>query len=112
MSDAMLINQLKARGVSVVLDIGANGGQFARGLRTAGYNDRMISFEPLSEPFATLQASASADPLWDCCRCALGDIDGTVSMHVAGNSGQSSSVLPMLQLHQDAAPYANYVGAA
>lgn len=31
-------------------------------------------------------------------------------MHVAGNAGQSSSVLPMLQSHRDALPSANYVG--
>ena len=111
MTNAMLINQLRSRGVTVVLDIGANRGQFAAGLRNAGYDGRIISFEPLSEPFAALQASASADPLWDCCRCALGDVDGTVSMHVAANSGASSSVLPMLQIHRDAAPYATYIGA-
>ena len=110
MTNAMLINQLRSRGVTVVLDIGANRGQFAAGLRNAGYEGRIVSFEPLSEPFADLQRSASADSLWDCNRWALGDIDGTIAMHVAGNSGESSSVLPILKVHQDAAPYANYIG--
>ena len=31
-------------------------------------------------------------------------------MNVAGNAGQSSSVLPMLKSHQDAFPLANYIG--
>lgn len=58
-----------------------------------------------------LQRSASTDPLWECRRCALGDVDGTISINVAGNEGASSSVLPMLKRHQDAFPPANYVGA-
>lgn len=72
---------------------------------------RIVSFEPLPGPFAVLQRSASTDPLWECRRCALGDVDGTISINVAGNEGASSSVLPMLKRHQDAFPPANYVGA-
>lgn len=49
--------------------------------------------------------------MWECRRCALGDVDGTISINVAGNEGASSSVLPMLKRHQDAFPPANYVGA-
>ncbi|WP_052626842.1 FkbM family methyltransferase, partial [Mycobacterium tuberculosis] len=71
----------------------------------------IVSFEPLPGPFAVLQRSASTDPLWECRRCALGDVDGTISINVAGNEGASSSVLPMLKRHQDAFPPANYVGA-
>lgn len=104
------IKQLEALNVSVVLDIGSNTGQYAAGLRKAGYKGRMISFEPLSQPFTVLESRASKDPLWDCRRYALGDADGTVSINVAGNAAQSSSVLPMLKSHQDAYPPANYVG--
>jgi hypothetical protein len=31
-------------------------------------------------------------------------------MHIAGNEAQSSSVLPMLRAHEEAAPEASYVG--
>ncbi|BBZ69204.1 hypothetical protein MPRS_02970 [Mycobacterium paraseoulense] len=76
----------------------------------AAYMGRIISFEPLSGPFALLERNSSKDPLWDCRRCALGEVDGTISINVAGNAGASSSVLPMLKSHQDAFPPANYVG--
>lgn len=104
------VKQLESLNVNVVFDIGSNTGQYAAGLRKAGYQGRMISFEPLSQPFATLERRASKDPLWDCRRYALGDADGTVSVNIAGNAAQSSSVLPMLKSHQDAFPPANYVG--
>lgn len=106
-----LIKQLESRQVDTIFDVGANSGQYATGLRKAGCKGRIISFEPLSEPFWILKSKASKDPLWDCHQYALGDVDGTVSVNVAGNSGESSSVLPMLKSHQDVYPAANYVGA-
>lgn len=104
------MRQLESHRVNVIFDIGANSGQYALGLRTAGYHGRIVSFEPLSEPYALLERRASADPQWECHRCALGDSDGSISINVAGNAGESSSVLPMLKSHQDAYPPANYVG--
>ncbi|KAA1250524.1 FkbM family methyltransferase [Mycobacterium simiae] len=106
----LFVEQLQSRGVDVVFDVGANSGQYAKGLRRAAYKGRIVSFEPLSRPFSILTRRASSDPLWDCRRCALGDSDGTVSINVAGNGGQSSSVLPMMKSHQDAFPPANYIG--
>lgn len=94
----------------MVLDIGSNSGQYARGLRKAGYKKRIVSFEPLSEPFSILQRRAARDSLWDCRQHALGDVDGKISINVAGNAGESSSVLPMLKSHQDVYPAADYVG--
>lgn len=105
------VNQLKSHDVNLVLDIGANSGQYGLNLRKSAYKGRIISFEPLSEPFSALEAKAAVDPLWDCHRYALGDVDGTVSVNVAGNAAESSSILPMLKAHQDIYPPANYVGA-
>lgn len=110
-SKRQFVKQLESLQVNVVFDIGSNSGQYAAGLRKAGYKGRMVSFEPLSQPFSALQKKASGDPLWECRKHALGDVDGTISINVAGNAGQSSSVLPMLKSHQDAYPPANYVGA-
>jgi len=104
------MHQLDSHHVNVVLDVGANSGQYAAGLRAAGFRGRIVSFEPLSAPFSLLERKSSTDPLWDCRRCALGDSDGTISINVAGNAGESSSVLPMLKTHQEAFPPANYVG--
>jgi FkbM family methyltransferase len=60
------MNPLKSRGVRVVLDVGANQGQFAVDFRNAGFDGRIISIEPRSEAFAVLQRYASGDPLWNC----------------------------------------------
>jgi FkbM family methyltransferase len=94
----------------VILDIGANTGQFAVGLRASGYHGHLISFEPLSGAHAALVAAAASDPLWDVAeRCALGASDGWAEINIAGNS-YSSSLLPMLDLHREAAPQSAYQG--
>ena len=105
-----LMDQLETHNADVVLDVGADAGQFATDLRGAGFRGRIVSFEPLSEPFSLLEGKASLDPLWDCRQYALGDSDGTIAVNVAGNDGQSSSVLPMLRSHRAVFPEANYVG--
>jgi FkbM family methyltransferase len=105
------MRQLETQQVNVIIDVGANVGQYAHNLRMAGFKGRIVSFEPLGEPFHALERKSLKDPLWECRRSALGDTDGTISINVAGNSGESSSVLPMLESHRDAFPAANYVGA-
>ena len=93
-----------------VLNVGANPGQYAAGFRKAANKGCIISLEPLPGPFPVLESKASTDPLWDCQQCALGDGDGTISINVAGNVGQRSSVLSMLKSHQDFYAAANYIG--
>ncbi len=106
----ILVKLLNHYEVSTVLDVGANSGQYGRELRRAGYKGRILSFEPLSDPFRELAARAVKDPLWDAYQCAIGDTHGTVTLNVAGNNGKSSSVLEMLDAHREACPEANYVG--
>lgn len=96
--------------IDLVLDIGANSGQFASQVRQCGYSGRIVSFEPLSRAHLELQQSCSKDTLWDAHpRCALGDHNGEVEINIAGNS-ESSSILPMLELHRTAAPDSAYQG--
>ena len=42
---SLMLNHHK---VNLVLDVGANTGQFAKALRQGGYQGKMLSFEPLS----------------------------------------------------------------
>ena len=94
----------------VILDVGANTGQFAKGLRTNGYHGHIISFEPLSEAHSMLASAAASDPLWDVVeRCAVGASATWTAINIAGNS-YSSSLLPMLDLHREAAPELAYQG--
>lgn len=97
-------------GCDLVLDVGANTGQYAARLRELGYGGKILSFEPLPDAHAQLLARAAADPLWEVHpRCALGAAAGTGALNVAGNS-VSSSLLPMLDLHAAAAPRSIYIG--
>ncbi len=95
--------------IDLALDVGANDGGYASSLRNLGYAARIISFEPLAEPFARLSDIAAQDSRWDVVRTAVGDRDGEIVIHVAGNDGASSSALPMLDAHLAAAPSAAYV---
>jgi FkbM family methyltransferase len=96
-------------GIDTVIDGGANIGQYAQGLRAAGYTGRIVSLEPLSSAYARLSAAASADPRWTAERTALSDRPGEITMNVSANS-VSSSALPMLAAHSDVAPTSAYVG--
>ncbi|WP_203336332.1 FkbM family methyltransferase [Nocardioides limicola] len=100
---------LQARGVDVVLDVGAATGAYAGELREFGYRGRIVSFEPMSAPFAELVARAAVDESWDARQIGLGDTAGEATINIASNS-TSSSLLPMLDAHREAAPWVDYVG--
>jgi FkbM family methyltransferase len=107
--DARRALLLESRRISVVLDVGANAGQFGERLRAGGYGGRIVSFEPLSAPFERLAAAARHDEGWEVRRTALGEADGAAEVNVSANS-YSSSLLPMRDAHRASAPESGYVG--
>lgn len=108
---AALARMLSTHGVTLVLDVGANAGQFGKLLRSAGYKGRIVSFEPLSTAHRQLVAAARNDRLWDVAEpMAIGDEESEIELHIAGNS-VSSSLLSMLPAHREAAPASVYVGS-
>lgn len=100
---------LRHHGVDVVLDVGANNGQYARELRRDGYTGWIVSFEPLPDCVVRLRRQAQADGCWDVHPWALGRKPGRAELNVAGNAGQSSSLLPMTELHRRSEPSSAYV---
>ncbi|HWB67984.1 MAG TPA: FkbM family methyltransferase [Mycobacteriales bacterium] len=100
---------LQRQGVTEILDIGANTGQYGEELRAARFAGRIISVEPLADAFATLQRRAARDDQWVTERAAVSDTAGRIQLNVSGNS-VSSSVLPMLAAHSDPVPESAYVG--
>jgi FkbM family methyltransferase len=97
-------------GIDLLIDIGANRGQYALSRRASGYKGEILSFEPLSTAHATLLALSKDDPNWTIAdRVAVGDRSGEIAINLAQNS-VSSSVLPMLDAHLAAAPHSRYIG--
>jgi FkbM family methyltransferase len=107
--DAQRATLMRAQHIDLVLDVGANAGQYVRGLREGGWYGPVVSFEPLAEPFAALSRAAERDPAWTCWQFALSDAPAETEMHVAGNSW-SSSLLEMEECHARSAPGSAFVG--
>lgn len=99
---------IKNLGVTLIFDVGANTGQFAKEMRRLGYRGRLVSFEPLQAAYQVLAKAASKDPDWKANHFALGDQNGRIQINVAGNSF-SSSILNMLPAHEKSAPGSSYV---
>ena len=96
--------------IDVVLDIGANAGQYAQALRgDIGYAHRIVSFEPSSAAFKLLRANAKGDPAWEVFNYAIGDTDEKREINIASNS-ESSSFLSMLPAHLRCEPSSKYIG--
>jgi FkbM family methyltransferase len=85
-----LIGFIKDRGIDVVIDVGANVGQFGERLRAEGYRNKIISFEPLSSEFRTLAQKAQADGNWEVNNCGLGSEPATATINVSDSSTYSS----------------------
>ena len=103
------VEVIRSTGTTVVVDVGAGSGQFVGWLRDAGYDGRVVSFEPVADAFARVKRRAEGDPGLTCHRIALGDRDGEVRLNRAGNIW-SSSLLPMTARQKNAAPESVYVG--
>ena len=74
---AQLQQLLSHHRIRLVLDVGANIGQYAKGLRDAGFKGRIISFEPVLTAHAKLKKAAQGDALWTVAsRMAIGDVRG------------------------------------
>ena len=105
-----LAGLLQQEEINLIIDVGANIGQFVQTIRQTGYRGRVISFEPQASAHAQLTALARNDPKWTvAARTALGAAPGVITIHTSENS-LSSSILPMLSAHREAAPESGYVG--
>ncbi len=99
---------LRHHEINLVLDIGANTGQYASSLISSGYNGQIVSFEPQTAAHDELTRKAGSYPNWKVAeRCAIGEKDGETEIHISKNS-VSSSVLPILKAHTEAEPSAGF----
>jgi len=109
--NARILKFFSTYNIDAVLDVGANIGQFAMGLRESGYKGRIISFEPLSEAYSHLLINSKKDPNWIIApRMAIGNEEGKKSINISGNS-VSSSILKMTNTHIKGAPESVYISS-
>jgi FkbM family methyltransferase len=94
---------IRDRQIDLVIDVGANTGQFGESLRADGYRGRIVSFEPVRAAFEVLSQKAAKDGNWEVHRCGLGAATGAASLHVSKLS-VFSSILDLAgaaRLHDD-----------
>lgn len=98
-----LVTLLERHGVTLVLDVGANTGQYAARLREHGYAGRIVSYEPQSAAHAELLArNALRHRGWEIApRAAVGAKEGETSINVSAESDMSS----VLAMTEEAARY-------
>jgi len=101
---------LKHHGIDLVLDVGANKGQYAESLLENGYNGHVISFEPLSSVHNELTQKARRHTRWTVApRCAVGAEESVIEMNITENL-VSSTALKMLNTHLDGAKESRVIG--
>lgn len=86
------VRYLHNLGISALVDVGANEGQYGAMVRAQGFPGRLLSIEPQAQVYRRLARRSAQDPLWDCLQCGLGAEDGEAELRLSANS-VSSSVL-------------------
>jgi FkbM family methyltransferase len=80
---------------SLVLDVGANTGQYANMLRELCYEGRIVSFEPVTSAYSLLKLKSDKDANWEVAsQCAVGDQNAEIEINVSENT-QCSSLLQL-----------------
>jgi len=101
---------LQHHDIDLVFDIGANKGQYAKGIIDAGYKGTIVSFEPLSSVHKTLMNASKRYLNWSVAeRCAIGENNQEIEINISENS-VSSTLLKMLDSHYSGAPDSKIIG--
>jgi FkbM family methyltransferase len=98
-----LIDFIEDRAIRLVIDVGANQGQFGEWLRGNGYRGKILSIEPGKAEFAILSRRAAKDGNWEALNCGLGARPGAALLHVSRLSVFNSflDLSPAAELHDE-----------
>src|SRR4051812_9807906 len=77
-------------GITKILDVGANTGQYAQELRKINFEGEIISFEPISSVFEMLKNNMKNDSRSTTKNFALGDKNETKTINISKNLASSS----------------------
>jgi FkbM family methyltransferase len=89
-------------GITKVLDVGANTGQYAKELRKINFEGTIISFEPISSIFEVLKKNMKNDTKTVVKNFALGDKNETKLINIAKNLASSSFLSRAKHLEENA----------
>jgi len=93
--------------VDLVIDVGANMGQYSLELISGGYMGPILSFEPIQQAFDQLQAESRAFPQWQAFHMGVGNSSQELEMNISDNL-VSSSLLNITQVTLQAEPTTRY----
>lgn len=102
------VKMLNHHKIDLIIDVGANKGEYTSELINLGYTGSIESFEPVDEVYGHLVKKSTSHKQWNTHKVALGDFDGEAEINIAGNIN-SSSLLDMLPKHMQSAPESKYV---
>jgi len=99
----MFLAQCDKKNVSLIIDVGANIGQFAEKALWMAPHLKVLSIEPQRSAHKELIKKAAGNPNWIVAeRCAIGRESGNTSINLAENS-YSSSIYKITETHVEAA---------
>lgn len=87
--DAQIHDAIDRLGIDLVIDVGANEGQFAINLRKT-YKGKLISLEPVTNAFEKLSAAAHDDPNWRVYKIAAGSCQAELDINISNKTNFSS----------------------
>jgi FkbM family methyltransferase len=99
-----------AKNVTVVMDVGANVGQFSRDLRRNHFKGTIFSFEPVHSTFQVLSKNFRNDSGWVGLQLGVGSSEGKLDIQISANSGLSTSFMDMESNHLENFPNSVFIG--
>lgn len=98
---------LEINNIDLVLDVGANIGQFSKGIRENGYKGKNVSFKPLLNRHKLLSKNAIQYKNWVVApQMVIGETEMIINI---SEYSYSSSLLPILNNHIRPAPESNFI---
>ena len=99
-----LVQILDHLNIDMVVDVGANAGQYASLLRDHGYKRHILSIEPIPYLNTELQGRSAGDKNWSVMEpMAIGDVAGMASLSISKESDMSS-LLPQSEFLKNISP--------
>lgn len=93
--------------IKTIIDVGSNQGQFIQYISRKLPGRKIIAFEPIKECYDKMVANTKDFDVTPF-NCGLSDHNGTTEINISKNL-ESSSILPMEDLHKNLYPQSQYV---